>query len=285
MPTQIELLKKYALPVRGISGQHLLIDPNTQRKIVDLVDPKPGEKILEIGPGLGALTEELLARGAHVVAVEKDKRFVEILKAEFSNEVKKGQLEIHHADILKLDLKKLLKTRHLKVVSNLPYYITAPILFHLFSEHSLFSKAILMMQKEVAARLLAFPGSKDYGRLTLATRYWADVEHALDVSPHCFTPKPEVDSTVLTLHFHPPAQLPKEVDEKFLFDLTGLAFSQRRKTLLHHLAASKKIGLSRAAILHIFDELGFLPTVRGEELLLKDFLALARALRKDHAEN
>lgn len=278
MSTQIELLKKYSLPVRGISGQHLLIDPNIQRKIVDLLDLKPKDRVLEIGPGLGALTAEILRRGkAKVWAVEKDARFVQVLEKEFAGPLK-DRLEIIHADILRVNPGKLKIPGPFKVISNLPYYITAPILFHLFSFHSSISLAVLTMQKEVAARLLASPGTKDYGRLTLAVRYYADVEHAFDISPGCFTPKPEVDSSVVLLKFHPPSKLPKGVDQDFLFHLIQTAFSQRRKTLLHLLLRDNQIKILRSGLAALFLKLGFPVTVRGEELLLKDFMALAQAL-------
>ena len=314
MSTQIELLKKYSLPVRGVSGQHLLIDPNIQRKIVDLLELKPKDRVLEIGPGLGALTGEILRRGkAKVWAIEKDARFVEVLEREFASHLGRD-LNVIHGDILKWDLEKFIRhpegpfarhseprrgeeslrpfaslrvtgrvgglrmTRTFKVISNIPYYITAPILFHLFSFHSRISLAVLTMQKEVAARLLASPGSKDYGRLTLAVRYHADVEHAFDISPGCFTPRPEVDSSVVILHFHPPSQLPRGVSEDFFFRLIQTAFSQRRKTLLHLLSKNGPVKISRGDLTALFSKLGLPITVRGEELLLKDYLALASGL-------
>lgn len=312
MPTtQITLLKKYGLEIRGFRGQHLLVDPNIQRKIVEGVDPKPKEWILEIGPGLGALTAELLAAGACVIAVEKDKRFSEILEGELGADYR-GKLRIENADILKTDLRKLL-TRlsslrasrsgakqsqrllrlrqstladprndvKLKVVSNLPYYITSPVLFWLIANRSHVERAILMMQREVADRLLAQPGDKDYGRLTLALRYYAEVHHAFDVSRNCFTPKPDVDSSVITIDFHPPSQFPKGLDESFLFHLIQVAFGARRKTLLNRLSHDSKIGRSRDEVLKILQKLGIPETARGEELLLKDFLSLAETLAKN----
>ncbi len=134
------------------------------------------------------------------------------------------------------------------------------------------------MQKEVAARLLASPGSKDYGRLTLAVRYAADVRHGFDIPPSCFTPRPEVDSSALLLTFHPAGSLRSE-EESFLFDLIKIAFSQRRKTLLHLLSRDPRVGLDRSRLEKIFASLGLSPKVRGEELLLKDFLALAKELK------
>lgn len=297
--TQIALLKKYGLAVRGLSGQHLLIDPNIQRKIVELVAPKPKEWILEIGPGIGALTAELLAAGARVIAVEKDKRFCEILEGELGNDYK-GKLWIKNADILKTDLGKVLARavgaalrgrpssgttgRHggrplqVKVVSNLPYYITSPVLFWLIDNRAYVERAVLTMQREVANRLLAQPGDKDYSRLTLGVRYYAEVHRAFDVSRNSFTPKPEVDSSVVTLDFHPASRLPKGIDEKFFFHVIQIAFAARRKTLVHQLAKDKRIGKSREEIVAVLRRLGIPEKTRGENLLLKDFMALATSL-------
>ncbi len=288
--TQITLLKKYGLEVRGFRGQHLLIDPNIQRKIVETVDPKPGEWILEIGPGLGALTGEILSAGARVIAIEKDKRFCEILEGEFGGDYK-GKLSIENADILKTDLKKLLKAPHpslsrgerakvkgIKIVSNLPYYITSPVLFWLISNRALVEKATFMMQREVADRLLAQPGDKDYGRLTLALRYYAQVRRAFDVSRNCFTPRPDVDSTVITLEFHPASRFPKDIDENFLFRIIQIAFGARRKTLLNRLSHDPGLKRPREELVKIFAKLGISETARAEELLLKDFISLADAV-------
>lgn len=281
MFTQIELLKKYGLSVRGHLGQHLLIDPNMQRKIVDYFNPEPGGRVLEIGPGLGALTGHLLERGVKLTAIEMDERFVEILKKEFGA---RKNLNLIHEDILKFDFKKL-RTKQKKfkkpwrVISNLPYYITAPVLFRLLEYRYLFSDAVFTMQKEVAQRLLASPGTKDYGRLTLAIRYCCDVYYAFDIPPSCFTPQPEVDSSVIKLVLRPKTALHKTTDEKFLFTLIETAFSQRRKTLLHLLARDDRMTAGRGRLIQIFGNLGFPQTVRGEELLLKDFISLAESLK------
>ncbi len=301
--TQIALLKKYGLEVRGFRGQHLLVDPNIQRKIVELVAPKPGEWIVEIGPGLGALTTEILADGASVLAIEKDKRFCEILEGEFGIDYK-GKLLIENADVLKTDLKKLLKSSlrapkrrsnlstktasapprndRIKVISNLPYYITSPVLFWLISNRASVEKAVLMMQAEVADRLLAQPGDKDYSRLTLGVRYYAEVHRAFEVSRNCFTPRPDVDSTVVTIDFHPPSAFPKGIDEAFLFHLIQVAFGARRKTLLNRLTQDSKVGRPRSQLLEIFHKLGIPEMARAEELLLKDFISLTEFLQPKH---
>ncbi len=283
MLTQIGILKKYGLSVKGHLGQHLLIDPNMQRRIVDLLEAEPGEEIFEIGPGLGALTGRLLERGCKVRAVEKDPQFTGILKKEFPVFLEKGFFKILEGDVLKTDIRKWLapkkgETGRRKLVGNLPYYITAPIIFELMAVRRDLSRAVLTMQKEVAERLVASPGSKDYGRLTLGVRYGAETRHAFDIPPSCFTPSPSVHSSVMVLDFHDIRECLDPDEEKRLFDLIARAFSQRRKTLLGLLASWAQPALSRAQLEEIFSRLGFAPMVRGEELLLKDFIALGREL-------
>ncbi|MFZ5802290.1 MAG: 16S rRNA (adenine(1518)-N(6)/adenine(1519)-N(6))-dimethyltransferase RsmA [Candidatus Omnitrophota bacterium] len=280
METQIALLKKYGFSVRGASGQHLLIDPNVQRKIVAAALLQPSEKVLEIGPGLGALTQWILENGHQVLAVEKDERFVRVLEGELAGDFRK-KFRIFHEDFLEFDPSKWIPEKDKGswvVMSNLPYYITAPLLFRVLEFRRYFSRAILMMQKEVADRLLAMPGSKDYGRLTLGVRYAAAVRHLFDVSPACFTPKPEVDSAVVELSFHPKIAFPAKIDEEFLFHVIQVAFSHRRKTFLKLLAEDARTGLSREKLAIIFSELKLEPNIRGESLLLKDFIDLALAL-------
>jgi 16S rRNA (adenine1518-N6/adenine1519-N6)-dimethyltransferase len=312
--TQIELIKKYRLSIRGHLGQHLLIDPNVQRKIADLLELNNKDHVVEIGPGLGALTNELVKRAKKVWAIEKDARFVSILKEELAAY---NNLELIHQDILQVDLRSLSSSsakaedpvqdsrfrgndKQIKLIGNLPYYITGPILFHLLDFSNLISKAVLMMQKEVADRLVASPGSKSYGKLSILFRYMANVSHAFDVSPGCFTPRPEVESSVIIATFNPEsARLPKD-DEALLFHLVTVAFSQRRKTLLHLLLRDPKISarggsasggkMDRAQWLELFASHGFSDKVRGEELLLKDYLTMVETLKKkrifetDHQE-
>lgn len=279
MLTQIELIRKYNLSIRGNSGQHLLIDPNIQRKIVELVRLSSADTVLEIGPGLGALTHLILESGAKVVAVEKDGEFVKILEAEFGDY---KNFKVVHEDILQYDLKKITKskTKKIKVIGNLPYYITAPILFHLLEYRGMISEAVFTVQKEVADRLVAVPGNKNYGRLTLGIRYYADVTQAFNISKSCFTPKPEVDSSAVYLQFHNKEEKNKKVNEKKLFQLIQAAFGQRRKTLLSILSKHPEYKIDRSKAILIFKKLGFLETVRGEELLLKDYLDLQSALSK-----
>lgn len=275
MATQIELLKKYQIPVRGHLGQHLLIDANIQHKIVDLLELEASDQVLEIGPGLGALTGHLLDRCKKLIVVEKDPRFTAVLKEEYPK-INQKPHELIEADILKTSVEEIVgaRGRAWKVISNLPYYITTPILFHLLEHKERFSRMVFMMQKEVAYRLFAGPGTKDYGKITLAVRYSASVEHAFDVSPGCFTPQPEVASTVLVLTPHSKDQklLPKK--EKLFFHLIQTAFSQRRKMLINLLASDKSLGFSKPQIEAIFKKLNIPLTCRGEELLLKDYFGL-----------
>lgn len=294
--SQIQLIKKYGLKIQGHIGQHLLIDENIQKKIVDVLNPGENETILEIGPGLGALSREILMRGAKLIVIEKDENFLKVMGEEIAAFFP-SRIQLIHADILKIDWKWLALQIHqmlgvrssssrgdaktkIKVISNLPYYITAPILFDLIEHKHLFSDAVLMMQKEVAMRLVAQPGSKEYGRLTLGVRYAAETRHAFDVSKGCFTPQPLVDSSVMLLHFHEKRQLPKDLKETFFAHLIQAAFAHRRKMLLPALAHESSLGVSRIALENIFTELGLDYKVRAEQLFLKDFIALALALQK-----
>lgn len=283
MPTQIDLIKKYDLILRGRLGQHILIDPNIQRKIVDLLGLRAGDRVLEIGPGLGALTAEMLGRGAEIWAIEKEEKFVGILEREYVPGAE-GRLHLIQGDILEMDLAKILPRRGrpgpgFTVVGNLPYYITAPILFHLVDHRSLIREAVVMVQKEVASRIVAGPGTKDYGRLSLTLRYFADVRIAFSVPPTCFTPAPEVDSSVIVLTFRRKTGGEQPVDERLLFHLIQLAFGKRRKTLLHLLSQDRGLKVTRGRLERIFEECGWPKTVRGEELLLKDFIALSESLQ------
>jgi len=283
MSTQIDLLKKYKIPIRGQWGQNFLIDPNIQRKIVALLDLSSSDYVLEIGPGLGALTGEILKSGAKVWAVEKDKRFLPILSKELGEKFP-DEIKIIHEDILKLDLKQLFsstvfKNKKVKIISNLPYYITSKVLFHLIECRHFISQVVLTMQKEVAQRIMAVPCTKDYGRLTLGVRLFADVHHAFDIPAACFTPKPEVKSSTLILSFHPDSRLPSPQRQIFLIELFQAAFSQRRKTLLHLLIHDKRISGNRDELSNQFQQAGLSEKVRGEELTLYDYLKLAELIK------
>lgn len=293
MLTQFQLIKKYGLRIRGHLGQHLLIDPHIPKKIIALLKLEKGDWVLEIGPGLGALTSHLSELPIHLTVVEKDPRFVEILKKELDKGLslpslrgsgarndKPAMIEIIHEDILKFDFEKHFKGlpagKKIKAVSNLPYYITAPILFQLIDHRHLISEAVLMMQKEVADRLTAKPGTKDYGKLTLAVQYAARAEQAFHVSPACFTPQPEIESSVLVLKMQPP--LLPENEEKLFLKLIRIAFAQRRKVLASLLIKEFKI-VSRTEIVQLLEGMNLPPDVRGERLGLEEYFQLTWFLK------
>ena len=282
---QIQLLKKYELSVRGFRGQHLLIDENIQRKFVSLVHPKLGETILEIGPGLGAITELLLKEGAKVIAVEQDKRFIEILMGELGHDFK--DLKLVQGDILKTDLRKYaLQKGKLKVVGNIPYFITSPILLHLIKYRTVIDSVYLTVQREIADRIFAQPGSKAYGRLSLLVRFYADVDRAFEISRNCFSPKPKIDSTVIELVFR--KTLPNSVDEALLFELIKYSFSARRKKVLNSIteayqASGKDQKISKEEIKALLKEAGLEENMRAEQLMLKDFIRLAELFQSKFA--
>ena len=279
MLTQIELLKKYALRIRGHLGQHLLMDPNTIRKIVDALDLQAGDRVFEIGPGLGAVTQEVLRRGFSMLAVETDKRFVDILTRELLPEYP-DRFKLVHEDILKSDPAKMIRewvgpSTKVKVIGNLPYYISTPILFHLIEHAEVFSSAVLMLQKEVAARLTAQAGDEDYGRLSVTSRLYGATEFLFDVSPKCFLPPPEVTSRVVRYAFRKSSETGSE---KLILEIVRVAFSQRRKTLLSLLAHHLRPKHGREDLDRVFEKLGFSSKVRGETLSLEQFVLLSKAL-------
>ncbi len=277
---QIQLLKKYELSITGMRGQHLLVDENIQRKFISLVDPKPGETIIEIGPGLGAITELLLESGAKVIAIEQDPRFVEILKGELAGDYK--NLTLIQSDILKIDLLKFKKGKEkLKVVGNIPYYITSAILLYLIGYRTIIDSAYLTVQREIADRIFAQPATKAYGRLSLLVRFYSDVRRAFEISRHCFSPKPKVDSATMELIFRD--KLPSDVNETVLFDLIKHGFGKRRKNILNALAEgfsteSGSTKMTKENLKQILQTAGIDEKARAEELMLKDFIRLASVL-------
>ncbi len=277
---QIQLLRKYSIRLQKVRGQNFLIDENIQRKIVESLELAKSDCVLEIGAGLGALTEGLVQTGAKVYAVEKDKRFADILAEELAQY---ANLCLLNDNILKLDFSRLLKhsvpsaKKKWKVAGNLPYFITSPILFHLIDQRKAIDFAMVMVQKEVAERLLAQPGTKSYGRLTLAFRYHADVSHVLDVSRRSFSPVPAVDSSVVKIVFHEKGVA--GLDETLLFKIIQAAFSMRRKNILNCLSNST-LDISRDQWKEILAALKIPENKRAEELLLKDYLDLTSAASK-----
>ncbi|MBI4373060.1 MAG: ribosomal RNA small subunit methyltransferase A [Candidatus Omnitrophica bacterium] len=269
---QIQLLKKYGLSVRGVRGQHLLVDENIQRKFISLVNPLKGEVIVEIGPGLGAITELLLQSGAKVIAIEQDQSFIEILKGELGGDYQ--NLKLIHADVLKVNLKKYVPAGStIKVVGNIPYYITSAILLYLIGHRTLIDSAYLTVQREIADRIFAQPGTKAYGRLSLLVRFYADAARAFEISRNCFSPKPKVDSTALELTFR--RKLPASVDETVLFNLIKFGFGTRRKNILNAISEGFRGQVTKPEVKALLNEAGFQESTRAEELMLKDFIRLA----------
>lgn len=280
-PTEtIEILNRYHFNFQKRFGQNFLIDSNVLKKIVDSADVRREDCVLEIGPGIGTLTQYLAERAGRVVAVEIDKALLPILEDTLSSY---SNVTVLNEDILKVDLHGLVQERNqgrpVKVVANLPYYITTPIIMKLFESHVPLKSVTVMVQKEVADRMQVGPGTKDYGALSLAVQYYARPEVVAQVSCACFIPRPRVGSTVIRLDRYetPPVEVR---DEKLLFALIRAAFNQRRKTLTNSIANAGELAYGREDVAQALTALGLDPSVRGEALTLQEFAALANFLRK-----
>lgn len=255
-------------------GQHFLTDKNIVRRIISVADILEGDHVLEVGPGKGILTEGLLNAGARVIAVEFDPALVHALKEKFA--YFKG-FEVIEADALKISFLELARGRGcvFKAVSNLPYNISGPITAKFIDERAVFSSLTLMFQKEVALRLAAAPGTKDYGGLSVFSQVWADVKRELDVSRNVFFPKPKVESAVVSFRFLPSPKV--EIKDEAVFKkVVKAAFGTRRKTLLN---ALQTLGLSREAISQALAKSAIDPQRRGETLTLAEFSRLAVELQ------
>ena len=270
-----EIIKKYNFSFRKDYGQNFLIDDNILRKIISSAGVTKDDCVLEIGPGIGTMTQYLCEAAKRVVAVEIDKALIPILSdtlSEYDN------VEVINEDVLKLDLKQIVQEKNdgkpIKVVANLPYYITTPIIMGLFEKDVPIESITVMIQKEVADRMQVGPGTKDYGALSLAVQYYSKPEVMLNVSPNCFMPAPKVGSSVIKLtRFE---NKPVEVkDEKLMFKVIRAAFNQRRKTLANALKNSPEISLNKEQVENVINSLGFSPTVRGEALTLEEFARLS----------
>lgn len=271
----IEVLQKYDFTFQKKFGQNFLIDTHVLDKIISAAHITNEDMVLEIGPGIGTMTQYLAEAAGKVIAVEIDKNLIPILSdtlSEYHN------VRIINEDVLKLDLRKLADEENggkaIKVVANLPYYITTPIIMGLFENHVPVESITVMVQKEVADRMQTGPGSKDYGALSLAVQYYAEPYIVANVPPNCFMPRPKVGSAVirLTRHKEPPVEVK---DEKLMFDIIRASFNQRRKTLANGLNNSDKITCSKEIITEAIEKLGKGPSVRGEALSLQEFASLS----------
>lgn len=271
----IEIIQKYQFAFQKKFGQNFLIDTHVLEKIIRAAGVTKDDLVLEIGPGIGTMTQYLAEASRQVIAVEIDSNLIPILKetlADYENVL------VINQDILKVDINQLAKEhnggRPIKVVANLPYYITTPIIMGLFESHVPMDNITVMVQKEVADRMQVGPGSKDYGALSLAVQYYAQPYIVANVPPNCFIPRPNVGSAVirLTRHEKPPV---KVKDEKLMFRLIRASFNQRRKTLQNGLNNSPEVPYTKEQIAAAIDSLGVSPSVRGEALGLEQFAALA----------
>ena len=277
-----EVLEKYGIHAKKKYGQNFLIDANIVKGIIEAAGITKEDCVLEIGPGIGTMTQLLSRAAGRVVCVEIDTSLEPILEDTLSE---CDNVDIIWKDVLKTDLVKIAedynKGKPLKVVANLPYYVTTPILMELLEKKGCFESITVMVQKEVADRIKAGPGSSDYGAISLAVAYYARPEVAMIVPPSCFIPRPGVDSAVLVLRaFKEP---PVDADEKFMFALIRASFNQRRKTLanaLTHGLAYKNVHLTREEVVSALETMGLSPTVRGEALGLEQFALLSKMLKK-----
>ena len=274
----IEILKKYNFSFQKRFGQNFLIDSHILEKIVVAAEITKEDCVLEIGPGIGTMTQYLAESAGQVIAVEIDKSLIPILEDTLSDY---DNVTVINEDILKVDIEKLVEEKNngkpIKVVANLPYYITTPIIMGLFEGHVPLDSITIMVQKEVADRMQVGPGTKDYGALSLAVQYYASPEVVAYVSPDCFIPRPNVGSAVIRLKRYttPPVEVESE---ELLFRLIRASFNQRRKTLANGIGNASDIPCSREQTQEVLEKLGFSPSVRGEALTLKEFALLSNEI-------
>jgi dimethyladenosine transferase len=274
----MEIIKKYDFVFQKKFGQNFLIDSNILKNIIGYADVTKDDFVIEIGPGIGSMTQYLAEAAREVVAVEIDKNLIPILSetlSEYSN------VSVINSDILKLDINKLVKEKNkgnpIKIVANLPYYITTPIIMGLFESHVPIESITVMVQKEVADRMQVGPGTKDYGALSLAVQYYAKPEIVMLVPPACFIPRPNVASAVIRLTKHNKSKVVVK-DEVIMFKIIRAAFNQRRKTLVNALKNSPELNFSKEEILEALVKLSHLETIRGEALTLEQFAELTDEL-------
>lgn len=275
-----EVINKYNFAFQKKFGQNFLIDSNILENIVKSAEITKEDFVLEIGPGIGTMTQYLCEAAGQVVAVEIDKMLIPILAdtlSEYDN------VEIINQDVLKVDIKKIAEEKNkgkpIKVVANLPYYITTPIIMGLFESGVPIESITIMVQKEVADRMQTGPGSKDYGALSLAVQYYANAKVMLTAPAQCFMPRPNVDSAVIKLTRHKEPTVDVK-DEKLMFKIIRASFNQRRKTLVNGLKNSPEILYSKEQILNAIEAIGKNENIRGETLTLEEFAKLTNALVK-----
>lgn len=274
----IAVLQKYGFNFQKKYGQNFLIDPHVLNKIILAAEIGSDDFVLEIGPGIGTMTQYLAEAAREVVAVEIDKNLIPILEDTLSAY---DNVTVINDDILKVDIRKLAEEKNegnsIKVVANLPYYITTPIIMGLFESEVPLSSITVMVQKEVADRMQTGPGSKDYGALSLAVKYYAEPYIVANVPPNCFMPRPAVGSAVIRLTRHEKKTVEVK-DSAFMFKLIRASFNQRRKTLQNGLHNSSELQLPKEKVVKALEEMGLPAAVRGEKLDLAQFARLADLL-------
>ncbi|MCC2164986.1 16S rRNA (adenine(1518)-N(6)/adenine(1519)-N(6))-dimethyltransferase RsmA [Brotaphodocola catenula] len=274
----IEVIQKYGFAFQKKFGQNFLIDPHVLEKIIASAGVTKDDMVLEIGPGIGTMTQYLAESAGRVVAVEIDNNLIPILQETLKDY---DNVTVIHNDILKVDIAELAEKynggRPIKVVANLPYYITTPIIMGLFESHVPIDNITVMVQKEVADRMQEGPGSKNYGALSLAVQYYAEPYIVANVPPNCFIPRPSVGSAVIRLTRHKDAPVQTK-DEQMMFRLIRASFNQRRKTLQNGINNASDLHFTKEQIASAIESMGLPPAVRGETLTLEQFAKLADLL-------
>ncbi|PRX26460.1 16S rRNA (adenine1518-N6/adenine1519-N6)-dimethyltransferase [Orenia metallireducens] len=268
-----DILRKHNLQLKKSLGQNFLIDNNILNKIVETADLTEEDTVIEIGPGIGSLTQKMAETGARVIAVELDDRLIPVLKESLNVY---NNIEIVHGDALEVDFSELVDGSF-KLVANLPYYITTPIIMRLLEEGFDVEKIVVMIQKEVGERMVASPGGKDYGILSIGVQYHSNPEIAFVVPPTVFIPQPKVESVVIDLKVKEEQNL-EVVDEEFFFKVVKSAFHQRRKTIRNSLSKAPYMNLNRDLIDQALEEVGIDPRRRAEKLSIETFAQLSNAL-------
>lgn len=278
----IAVLQKYNFNFQKKFGQNFLIDTSVLERIIAAAQITKEDCVLEIGPGIGTMTQYLAESAREVIAVEIDKALIPILEDTLSAY---DNVTVVNDDILKVNINRIVEEKNggrpIKVVANLPYYITTPIIMGLFESHVPLKSITIMVQKEVADRMQVGPGTKDYGALSLAVQYYARPEIVANVPPNCFIPRPNVGSAVirLTRYEEPPVQVD---DEKFMFALIRASFNQRRKTLVNGLSNAAGLSVSKEKVTRVLEHMGLGATIRGETLKLEQFARLSNLLRSQN---
>ena len=274
----IEIIQKYNFDFQKKFGQNFLIDSHVLQKIIDAAHITKDDFVLEIGPGIGTMTQYLSEHAREVMAVEIDHNLIPILKETLAGY---DNVEVLNEDILKVDIGKIAEKKNqgrpIKVVANLPYYITTPIIMGLFEKNVPMDSLTVMVQKEVAQRMQAGPGTKDYGALSLAVQFYAEPYIVANVPPNCFMPRPKVGSAVICLTRY--KDMPVKVkNEQLMFSIIRASFNQRRKTLQNGINNSSTLHFSKEQVVDALDKMGLSPKIRGEALSLEQFARLSDLL-------